>query len=120
MEPRPIHNETELGIAKAEVSRLWEPASPEEARCLDDWAVLIDAYEASAIKPAENLDPVSVIAAEMRMNGRSRADLAALLGQSRATEILSRKRPLTLPMIRTLSREWSIPAQLLIAEYATA
>ena len=120
MEPRPIHNETELGIAKAEVSRLWAPASAEEARRLDDWAILIEAYEAHAIKPAENLDPVSVIAAEMQMNGRSRADLAALLGQNRATEVLNRKRPLTLPMIRTLSREWSIPAQLLIAEYATA
>ncbi len=97
MEPRPIHDEMELDIAKVEVARLWAPGSADEARHLEDWAILIEAYEARAINPPENLDPVSVIAAEMQMNGRSRADLAALLGQNRATEILNRTRPLTLP-----------------------
>jgi antitoxin component HigA of HigAB toxin-antitoxin module len=52
----------------------------------------------------------------MKMNGRTRADLAALIGQNRATEVLARKRPLTLPIIRAISRTWDIPADLLIAE----
>ena len=56
----------------------------------------------------------------MEMNGRTRSDLADLIGQSRATEVLARKRPLTLPMIRTINQAWEIPADLLIAEYATA
>lgn len=45
----------------------------------------------------------------------TQADLARLLGsRSRASEVLNRKRPLTLAMIRKLSRAWNIPADCLI------
>jgi HTH-type transcriptional regulator/antitoxin HigA len=40
-----------------------------------------------------------------------------LIGQSRATEILGRKRTLTLPMIRAISEAWNVPASLLVREY---
>lgn len=51
--------------------------------------------------------------------GRSRADLAALLGsRSRASEIMARKRPLTLDMIRNISAAWSLPLALLAKPYA--
>ena len=120
MEIRPIHNAQELAAAKAEIERLWDATSGEDLQRLSDWADLVDRYEAGQIKHPRDVDPVAVIAAEMEMNGRTRSDLADLIGQSRATEVLARKRPLTLPMIRAINRAWEIPADLLIAEYATA
>ena len=120
MEIRPIHNADELAAAKDEIARLWDATSDEDVQRLADWADLIDRYEASQIEPPRHVDPVAVITAEMEMNGRTRADLADLIGQNRATEVLARKRPLTLPMIRAINREWGVPADLLIAEYETA
>lgn len=52
------------------------------------------------------------------MNGHTNADLVALVGQSRATEILDRKRPLTLGMIRRNAAAWSVPERVLVQEYA--
>ena len=120
MEPKPIHNAVDHKAAMAELERLWGSEDPSDIQRLADWGELIDLYEARRIKPARGLDPVTIIRAEMEMNGRSRADLAAILGQNRATEILNRKRPLTLQMIRRLVREWGIPADMLILEYETA
>jgi HTH-type transcriptional regulator/antitoxin HigA len=52
-----------------------------------------------------------------KLNGRP-FELAALIGQSRATKILSRHRALTLPMIRKISSEWHVPEKVLVQEYA--
>jgi antitoxin component HigA of HigAB toxin-antitoxin module len=120
MEIRPIHDAEELAAAKDEIARLWDATSDEDLQRLADWADLVDRYEASRIERPRDLDPVAVITAEMEMNGRTRGELADIIGQSRATEILARKRLLTLPMIRAISRAWSIPADLLIAEYEIA
>ena len=120
MEPKPIHTASDHNAAMAEVERLWGSRAADDVQRLADWGELIDLYEARQIRPAQGLDPVAIIRAEMEMNGRSRADLAALVGQNRATEILGRKRPLTLPMIRRLVSAWGIPADLLIAAYETA
>jgi len=64
------------------------------------------------------IDPPSAVDAilyRMETAGYTQGDLARLLGsRSRASEVLSRKRPLTLAMIRKLSREWNIPADCLI------
>ena len=119
MEPKPIHSAAELRAAMAEVERLWTSEDAADGRRLADWGELIDLYEARQITPARALDPVAVIRAEMEMNGRTRADLAAVIGQNRATEILGRKRPLTLAMIRALVGAWGVPADLLIGEYET-
>jgi antitoxin component HigA of HigAB toxin-antitoxin module len=120
MEIRPIHNAEELAAAKDEIARLWDATSDEDLQRLSDWADLVDRYEASQIERGRDADPVAVIVAEMEMNGRTRSELAGLIGQSRATEVLARRRPLTLPMIRAINREWGVPADLLIAEYETA
>jgi len=120
MEPRPIHNEDDHRVAIAELARLWNASAPADLTRLADWGELIDLYESRRIKPARGMDPVAVIQAEMEMSGRTRAELALIVGQNRATEILRRKRALTLQMIRGLVREWGIPADLLISEYETA
>ena len=120
MEPRPIHNKDDLRAAMEEMRRLWDAEDARDVRRLADWGTLVDLYEASLIAPPRGLDPVSVIVADMEMNGRTRGDLAAIVGQNRATELMGRKRALTLPMIRRLHREGGIPAELLIAEYEIA
>ncbi len=70
---------------------------------------------------AESGDPVDVIRLHMDANGYVRADLARLFGSnSRVTEILNRKRPLTLAMTSKLHNKWCIPADLLVSPYETA
>ena len=115
--PKPIHTEEDYNLGVAEIGRLWdaEPGSQDEAD-LELWGMALDAYERDQVKPGQ-LDPVNVLRAEMEMNGRSQADLAALIGGNRASEVLARKRTLTLDMIRTLQKEWAIPADLLVEEY---
>jgi len=56
----------------------------------------------------------------MEMNGYTRAELLALIGQSRATEILARHRALTLLMIRKIPGAWRVPEKVLVQECALA
>ncbi len=57
----------------------------------------------------------------MEARGLRQKDLGQLIGsQPHASEILDRRRPLTLAMIRTLSGEWGIPASVLVREYGLA
>jgi len=120
MEPRPIHNEAERQTAMAEIARLWDATREADVQRLADWGELVNLYEVRRIAAARNLDPIAVIRAEMEMNGRTRADLAAVVGQNRASELLARTRALTLGQIRALHAQWGIPADLLIAAYETA
>ena len=64
-------------------------------------------------------DPVAAIEARMEQLGWKRKDLERLIGsRARVSEVLNRKRSLTLPMIRKLHAEMSIPAEVLLAEPA--
>jgi HTH-type transcriptional regulator / antitoxin HigA len=65
-------------------------------------------------------DPVGVLHFAIESMGKAQAELAALIGRNRASEILNRVRPLTLEMIRTVSREWNIPIDALAAPYELA
>lgn len=117
MDIRPIRNDEDHRVAVDAIRMLWNaaPGSPDEDR-LDILATLVDAYERKRW-PVDTLDPVEAIEAAMEAEGRTRADLAALIGQSRATEVLARKRGLTLQMIRKIEREWHVPASILVREY---
>ena len=120
MEIRPIRTDEDHRAALEEIEALWgaDEGSPEGDR-LDVLATLVEAYEEKRW-PLEELDPVEAIEAAMAFEGRGRGDLAALIGQSRATEILQRKRPLTLPMIRKIAAAWRVPERLLVKEYPLA
>ncbi len=118
--PKPIHTEVDYQFAVGEIGRLW--GAPEGSDAQDElevWAILVDAYERAQVKPGA-VDPVDIIKAEMDMAGRTKADLAAVIGPTRVSDILERRRSLSLGMIRALSREWGIPADLLIADYRDA
>jgi HTH-type transcriptional regulator/antitoxin HigA len=117
MDIKPIKTDADHEAALREIEQLWGAAegTPESDR-LDVLVTLADAYEERRW-PLEELDPVDAIEAAMAHDGHTRADLAALIGKNRATEILKRQRPLTLPMIRRISAEWHVPEALLVKEY---
>jgi HTH-type transcriptional regulator/antitoxin HigA len=77
-------------------------------------AALIAEYEARHW-PIEPPDPVAAIRERMAQAGYTQADLARLLGsRSRASEILARRRGLTMEQARRLHDAWRIPAEALI------
>lgn len=120
MEIKPIKTDADHTATLREIEGLWGAAegTPEGDR-LDILATLAEAYEEKRW-PIEEFDPVEAIEAAMAHDGHSRADLAALIGNSRATEVLKRQRALTLPMIRRIAREWHVPERLLVKEYRLA
>jgi HTH-type transcriptional regulator/antitoxin HigA len=118
MDIRPIVTDEDHAAALKEIDRLWNAkAGTPEAATLDALATLVQTYEERRW-PREPLDPIETIIGSMQWNDRTQADLATLLGsRSRASEILNRKRALTLEMIHKLNKEWGIPAELLIRPY---
>lgn len=120
MHIRPIRTDEDHEAALREIETLWGAEEGTDAGDrLDVLATLVETYE-SRRWPIELLDPVRAIEAAMEMNGHTRAELAALIGQSRATEILARNRALTLPMIRKIAGAWHVPEKVLVQEYALA
>lgn len=118
MHIHPIRNDEDHEAVLREIEALWGAEQGSEAGDrLDVLVTLTEDYEKRRW-PIEPLDPVRAIEVAMEMNGHTRAELAALIGQSRATEILSRHRALTLPMIRKISSEWHVPEKVLVQEYA--
>lgn len=117
MKIRPIRTEADYDAALRAIEKYFDrpprKGSPEADR-FDVLATLIEAYERKRW-PIDPPAAVDAILYRMETAGYTQADLARLLGsRSRASEVLSRKRPLTLAMIRKLSREWNIPADCLI------
>lgn len=121
MNVKPVRNEADYDAALAAIDRLMGAAPGTlEGDELDVLVTLVEAWEA-ARWPIEPPDPVSAIEHVMEARGLRQRDLAGLIGsQSRASEVLNRRRPLTLPMIRALSTEWNLPADLLVREYDLA
>lgn len=117
----PIRSEADHQNALAEIEGLWGAAfgTPEGDR-LDVLMTLADAYEREAW-PDEDLDPIDAIKTRMENSGRTRKDFEAIVGSSgRASEILNRKRSLTLPMIWRLVLDWKMPADVLVRPYPVA
>ncbi|MEK8051038.1 transcriptional regulator [Ideonella sp. DXS22W] len=119
MDIRPIHTEADYKAALKDIASLMESdpdlGTPEGDR-LDILATLVQAYEAKHL-PIAPPDPVEAIKFRMEQSGMSVKDLEPIIGKSnRVYEILNRKRPLTLAMIRRLHISLGIPADVLIAE----
>lgn len=117
MEIKPIRTDEEHRAALEQIEALWGAAegTPEGDR-LDVLSTLVEAYE-DRRWPMDELDPVEAIEAAMAHEGHDRSALAALIGQSRATEILQRRRALTLPMIRKIAAAWHVPERVLVKDY---
>ena len=112
-----IRNEEMYDEALAFVSSLMDakPGSKQEEE-LELWSLLIEQYEKEH-HPIEDPDPIEAIRFRMDQLGLQRKDLEPFIGQkSKVSEVLNRKRPLSLPMIRSLHSFLGIPAAVLVRE----
>ena len=112
---KPIKTETDYDEALAEIAYLMdaELGTPEGDR-LDVLVTLVEAYEGKQWR-IDPPDPIEAIKVRMQQRGLTRQDLARVLGsKSRVSEVLNRKRSLTLTMIRRLHDTLGIPAASLI------
>jgi HTH-type transcriptional regulator/antitoxin HigA len=120
MDVRPIRNDEDLAWAIAEVTPYFQipPAlgTPEADR-FDVLSDLIESYEGRSFE-VEAEDPIAFLEAFMAITGRTQADLARLLNSpSRASEVLHRKRALTVDMIHRLASAWGAPPAALTIPY---
>ena len=115
MDIKPIRTEEDYEAALKEVERLWgsERGTPDGDR-FEVLFTLVEAYEDQHY-PILPPDPIEAIKYYMDTRGLERRDLERYIGPSgRVSEVLSRKRPLTLTMIRKLNAGLGIPAEVLI------
>jgi HTH-type transcriptional regulator / antitoxin HigA len=120
MELRPITTDEDHVRALKEVELLWDAsAGSVESQMLDALATLIDAYERKRW-PIAASDPVQILEYAIDELGRSQATLGQIIGRTRASEILNRKRALTIEMIDKIEKAWGIPRQLLAVPYKIA
>jgi HTH-type transcriptional regulator/antitoxin HigA len=120
MKIRPIKNEADYQAVLEEIERLFDaaPDTPEGDK-LEVLTTLVEAYEEKHFTiPLP--DPIEAIQYHMESRGLSRRDLEPYVGsRARVSEVLNRKRPLTMEMIRNLHRGLGIPAEVLIQHYHT-
>lgn len=118
VEVRPIRSEADYEVALEEIERLFEarPGTPEEDR-LEILTALVEVFE-NQHYAIPLPDPVEAILYFMESRGLNRRDLESYLGsRARVSEILNRRRSLSLEMIRRLHHDLGIPAEVLIQPY---
>lgn len=123
MDIRPIKTDNDYNWAIAEITSYFENepevGSPDGDR-FDVLATLIEAYEDKHY-PISTPDPVDAIRAHMELFDLPRKKLVEVFGSSsRASEVLNRRRALTVEMIYKLNNEMHIPAEILVQPYHLA
>jgi HTH-type transcriptional regulator/antitoxin HigA len=115
MKLKPIHTKKDLAEALARIDELIDaPHGTPEYDELEILSTLVEAYE-DKHSPILPPDPVEAIKFRMEQMGLRQSDIARFLGgKNRASEVLSRKRPLSLRMIRNLHRNLNIPSDSLL------
>ncbi len=122
---QPIRSEDDYRAALKRVEQFFDAAQEpdlesDEGAFFEALMTLVEAYERKHY-PISPPDPIEAIKFRMDQNGISVKDLEPLIGKSnRVYEVLNRKRPLTLAMIRRLHSALGIPAEVLIAAPAPA
>jgi len=114
---RPLRSEAEYKAALAAIERYFEREPKKGTPAADRFdllALVIEDYEKKRW-PIEPPDPVDAVRWRMQTGGFTQADLGRLIGsRQRASDILKRRRRLTLQMAWKLHRAWGIPAEALI------
>ena len=115
MDVTPIKTKRDYHRALKEIEGLMDAkrGTPEGDR-LDVLVTLLEAYEEKHWRVSPP-DPIEAIKVRMQQRGLTRRDLEKVLGsKSRVSEVMNRKRPLTMDMIRRLHSKFGIPAESLI------
>lgn len=118
MDLKPIKTKAEYKAALREVEALFDvPDGTPEADKLEVLAMLVEKYEAEHF-PIPEPDPIDFLEYVMEARGLTRKDMEPYIGsRGRVAEVLNRDRPLTLTMIRRLSENLKLPADVLVSEY---
>jgi len=118
MEIKLIKTEADYQIALKHLEEVFDAAAgTHESDEADILGLLVDAYE-NKFHPIEAPDPIEAIKIRMEEMQLKQVDLIPDLGgKSRVSEILNRKRKLTVDMIRNLNKRLSLSAELLIKDY---
>lgn len=116
MDIRPIKTEQDYTSAINRIEELWgAKKDTSEGDEFDLLVTLVESYEMKHF-PIAPPDPIDAIEFRMEQMGMTKADMVQYLGsQSRVSEVLNRKRSLTLKMIKSLYKELKIPADVLLA-----
>ena len=118
MQIRPIKTKADHRAALKEIERLMDakPGTPAGDR-LEVLTTLVERYE-SLHEPIEPPHPVDALLYHMESRGLTRRDLDPYLGsRARVAEVVNRRRPLTIEMIRRLHIGLGISAEVLIRPY---
>ena len=114
----PIRNENDYQKALDRLEDIFDSKKgTEEGDELEILSILIDRYENENF-PIGMPDPIEAIKFRMEQMGMNQKDLAEVVGfKSRVSEILNKKRKLTLDMIRKLNTNLHIPTEVLVQDY---
>lgn len=115
---KPIKSEYDYDQALKRMKELFfAPANTPEGDELEVLAVLIEAYEEQHY-PIDAPDPIVAIKIRMEEKNLRQKDLVGILGsKSRVSEVLNRKKRLTVDMIRSLNKLLDLPTDILVKEY---
>ena len=118
MNIKPIKTKKDYEQAMFRLEKLFDAKKgTPKADELEILSLLIENYEDEHF-PIDLPDPVEAIKFRMEQSGLTQTDLANIVGlKSRASEILNRKRKLSLGMIRQLHKSWNIPTEVLVQAY---
>jgi HTH-type transcriptional regulator / antitoxin HigA len=119
LDVKPLHNEQDYDWAIREVTGYFESEpvlGTADGDRFEVLSTLIKDYEDKHFAMPQG-DPIDVLDFAFESMGRSEAELASMIGRNRASAILNRIRPLTLDMIRIISKEWNIPIEALTPQY---
>lgn len=117
MKPKVLKTERDYKAALTHVDRLMAESAPDKAE-LDLWSLLVEKYEEEHY-PIPTPDPIEAIRFRMEQAGLESSDLRPYLqSKSKVSEVMNRKRPLSLSMIRALHHGLKIPAEVLVQESA--
>ena len=118
MKITPIHKEKDYQNALERLEEIFDSKKgTEQGDELEILSILIDNYENENF-PIGMPDPIEAIKFRMEQMGMKQKDLAEVVGfKSRVSEILNKKRKLTLKMIRKLNVTLHIPTEVLVQDY---
>ncbi|TLU87317.1 MAG: helix-turn-helix domain-containing protein [Chlorobium sp.] len=118
MEIKPIKSESDYQQVLLRVEEIFlAKPNTKEGDELEILAILIEHYEEEHF-PVDMPEPIEAIRFRMDQMGMDQQDLTRIIGsKSRVSEILNRKRPLSIRQIRLLQKALHIPADVLLKEY---
>ena len=116
MNIKPVKTEKDYNEAIQRIEKLWgAKKNSSKGDELDLLSTIVEAYEMKHF-PILPPDPIDAIIFRMEQMNMTKSDIAKYIGsQSRVSEILSRKRQLTLKMVKSLYKGLKIPAEILLA-----